>query len=149
MPKDKRKEPEKENAHSAQLKKNNRRSGRKRRSDKRGLRPDVLLFIVVFAIAFGALVQQAAILRLDKQVSTLQKQVDTQKALNDSKEGKIVSSQNLSRIEEKARAYGMSEPTADQYVYMVPKKAKKQKTNMDYLVEWIQKQGLKFGIGKK
>jgi cell division protein FtsL len=136
------------NNHQRELKSKPRQS-RKRASKKRGIRPWTLLIIIMFVIAFGALVQQAAILRLDKQVSTLQKQVDTQKALNDSKEGKIVSSQNLSRIEEKARAYGMSEPTADQYVYMVPKKAKKQKTNMDYLVEWIQKQGLKFGIGKK
>ncbi|MCH4072625.1 septum formation initiator family protein [Pseudoramibacter sp.] len=136
------------NNHQRELKSKPRQS-RKRASKKRGIRPWTLLIIIMFVIAFGALVQQAAILRLDKQVSTLQKQVDTQKALNDSKEGKIVSSQNLSRIEEKARAYGMSEPTADQYVYMVPKKAKKQKTNMDYLIEWIQKQGLNFGIGKK
>jgi cell division protein FtsL len=125
------------------------RQGRKRTSKKRSIRPLAVLLVMMFVVAFGVLIEQAAILRLDKQITNLQQQVDTQKSLNDSKEGKIVSSQNLSRIESKARAYGMGEPNADQYVYMVPKKAKKQKTNMDYLIEWLQKNGLKIGIGKK
>ncbi|MGI6557327.1 MAG: septum formation initiator family protein [Pseudoramibacter sp.] len=109
----------------------------------------MLIIIVVFAIAFGALIQQAAILRLDRQISNLQDQVNTQKSLNDSKEGKIVSSHNLAKIEKKARSYGMSEPKADQYVYMVSKHQKKQKTNFDYLIDWFKAKLSKYGIIKK
>jgi cell division protein FtsL len=125
-----------------------RKSGKRRRSGRK-LRPDVLIIIVVFAIAFGALIQQAAILRLDRQISNLQDQVNTQKSLNDSKEGKIVSSHNLAKIEKKARSYGMSEPKADQYVYMVSKHQKKQKTNFDYLIDWFKAKLSKYGIIKK
>ncbi|MGN0193833.1 MAG: septum formation initiator family protein [Pseudoramibacter sp.] len=147
MPRDKQRKSQRTGASRSGQNRPKTSPGRTKK--KRSIKPIALICIVFFVIAFGALVQQAAILRLDKQISTLQKQVDTQKALNDSKEGKIVSSQNLSRIENKAREYGMSEPTANQYVYMVPKKAKKQKTNIDYLIEWLKENGLKIGIGKK
>lgn len=123
-----------------------RRRSKKRQRSKKQLRPDVLIIIVVFAIAFGALVQQAAILRLDRQISNLQSQVNTQKSLNDSKEGKIVSSHNLAKIEKKARSYGMREPSTDQYVYMVPKHQQKKKTNFGYLIDWFKANLSKYGI---
>lgn len=139
---------EKQQTKSADASKRRRRSKKRQRSRKR-LRPDVLIIIVFFAIAFGALVQQAAILRLDRQISNLQSQVNTQKSLNDSKEGKIVSSHNLAKIEKKARSYGMREPSADQYVYMVPKHQQKQKTNFNYLIDWFKANLSKYGILKK
>lgn len=79
--------------------------------------------IVLFVVMFGILMQQAVIIGLDRDVSRLQAQVKAQQSLNDSKEGKIISGRNLDKIEEKARSYGMTEPTKKQYqtVVVTPK----------------------------
>lgn len=77
--------------------------------------------ILFFAVAFGMLVQQAVITGLDRDVNNLQSQVEAQQAANDSKEGKVISGRNLDKIEEKARAYGMTEPKKKQYQYVVVK----------------------------
>lgn len=99
--------------------------------------------IVIFFVAcFGILLQQAVITSLDGDVRALQSRVKEQQSVNDSLEGKIISSRNLAAIEAKARKYGMTEPTAKQYVYIVMKKSDQlanAKGIGGYLARWMNR----------
>lgn len=82
-------------------------------------RPVRIILVIAFAICFGMLLQQAVIISLDRDVNELTTKVEAQQAINDSKEGRIIRGQNLDTVEEEARAYGMTEPTQDQYQYVI------------------------------
>lgn len=83
-----------------------------------GQRFIVILSVVVFIIMLLILVQHSYISKLDTDIRDLETQLQEIQSENDSKEGQITAGQNLSQIEEKARSYGMQDPTADQYVYV-------------------------------
>ncbi|SDX77297.1 hypothetical protein [Eubacterium barkeri] len=72
--------------------------------------------IIAFLLCAGILVQHAVISSLDNDVRQLQSQYDEKKALNDSKEGQLVTSRDYNQIEAQARGYGMTEATAQQKV---------------------------------
>lgn len=96
-----------------------RRNGRKR--SKRVMTRQsyiVLAAIIIFVIGLLVLIQHAIILKMDNDVRNLQSTLEQQQAVNDSKEGQLVSSQNLATIEATARGYGMTEPATTQYVYV-------------------------------
>ena len=118
------------------------RPGVRRRRAKRQRSLARFGIVIFFAACFGVLLQQAVITSLDGDVRALQSQVKEQQSVNDSLEGKIISSRNLAAIEAKARNYGMTEPTAKQYVYIVMKKSDQlanAKGIGGYLARWMNR----------
>jgi cell division protein FtsL len=118
------------------------RPGTRRQKARRQRSVARIGIVIFFAACFGILLQQAAITSLDGDVRALQSQVKEQQSVNDSLEGKIIGSRNLAAIEAKARKYGMTEPTAKQYVYIVMKKSDRLANARGiggYLARWMNR----------
>ena len=74
--------------------------------------------VLIFVVCIGLLFQQSMISELNEEVRTMQAELEDKQAVNDSKNGQIMAStDDLSGIEATARGYGMTTPTASQYVY--------------------------------
>lgn len=91
-----------------------------------------LLFIVCLLI----LIQHNIISSLDNQVRNLESTLSEQQSLNDSKEGQLISSRNLETVETAARGYGMTEPQADQYVYVVTQPKTNANDQSNVVIKW-------------
>ncbi|WP_195268721.1 RAMP4 family protein [Eubacterium sp. 1001713B170207_170306_E7] len=98
-------------------------SGRKPRSRAKAKELTALSYLVIaavliFVVCIGLLFQQSMISELNEEVRTMQAELEDKQAVNDSKNGQIMAStEDLSGIEATARGYGMTTPTASQYVY--------------------------------
>ncbi len=95
---------------------------RRRRPPAKKKQPTLATYIIITAIlAFGIMVgllfQQSAINEVNNEIRVLKAELDEAIALNDSKEGKLVTNMDLAAIEVQARGYGMTEPTESQYRY--------------------------------
>jgi len=73
--------------------------------------------LMLFTLGLLILLECQVVTTLNHDIVTQTAQLETIQASNDSKKGNLVDKQDLSEIEATARAYGMTEPGADQYVY--------------------------------
>lgn len=72
---------------------------------------------LIYLVCMGLLFQHSRITELNEEIRTTQTQLEEIQGTNDSKSGQIVSNRDLTAIEAAARSYGMTEPSADQFVY--------------------------------
>jgi|GEM_PF-6050476 len=73
--------------------------------------------LLLFALGLLILAECQVITTLNHDISTEKTALETIQASNDSKNGQLLDKQDLSAIEATVREYGMTEPSADQYVY--------------------------------
>jgi len=73
--------------------------------------------LLLFALGLLILAECQVITSLNHDISTEKTTLETIQASNDSKNGQLLDKQDLSAIEATVREYGMTEPSADQYVY--------------------------------
>ncbi|MGI6108253.1 MAG: septum formation initiator family protein [Eubacteriaceae bacterium] len=92
-------------------------SRRQKKKATAGDKKLALVLILVFICAIGILFQSSTILSLNKEVSSLEQELQDAKSEVDSKKGRLISSTDLNSIEAQARALGMTEATSSQYVY--------------------------------
>lgn len=77
----------------------------------------MLVLAVVFMLCIGLLFQKSIISERNEEIRSARAELTQKQEINDSKNGQILSSLEDGSIEAAARSYGMTEPTADQYVY--------------------------------
>ncbi len=98
----------------------------------------VAVFIFLFIVSVGILVQHSIISQLDSEVNTLQSTLNEQRSLNDSKEGQLVTRRDYTQIEATARSYGMTEATADQQVTQVVTPQVKSTDPIAHTQGWLE-----------
>lgn len=98
---------------------NRKRRGRAKSKELTGLSYLMIAAVLIFVVCIGLLFQQSMISELNEEVRTMQAELEDKQAVNDSKNGQIMASSSDSdgSIEATARGYGMTTPTASQYVY--------------------------------